>query len=490
MPRFGDDIKVYSGRGSSKVERTVVDKYGRVYLNFEPGNQYYVDSGVGSSANDGKTWGKTLDTVKNALAKVTASNGDVIWVAPGHTETIDSATDLAINKAGVTIIGLGNGSLRPTFTFSSTDNGANIPISVASVHLENILCICNDDGLTAGITISGPDCILKNVEWRDVTDVEAALAILTTAAADRLTIDGFFHNGYTGGNACTDAIRLVGVDSALIKNCRFHGNYGTAVIEFHTTACTKIDILDCVFNETGTTDLSKNVVDTVTGSTWFVKGYDLAAGCDFSGGSGAALAKDDISAVSTAVAAIQTDLGDPSARTNLQTILAILGNPDTVGATVWSALINSNTSFNSKLGTKVTKAKADVLDSVQNALFTVSGGRVLITHIEGEICDAAVDSESADVKFIFNPTVGSDSDMCAVGALDAAPVGTIFSITGLPSEALLFDTGMVSRMARELVVAEGTIDVLSEADNGQGGATAKFELWYIPLDSGASVAAT
>lgn len=290
------------------VTRTVIDKYGRVYLNFEPGNQWYVDSGVGSSANDGKTWGTALDTIKNALAKATASNSDVIWVAPGHTETISSATSLALNKAGVTIIGLGGGAMRPTLTFSAT--ASNIPISAASVHLENILCVASVDSIVAGITISAADVTLKNIEWRDVTDKEAILAILTTAAADRLTIDGFFHNGFVTGNACTAAIRLVGVDSAEIKNCRFHGNYGTAIIEFHTTKCTKIDIMNCIFEETGTTDFSKNVVDTVTGSTWYCNGYDLAAGQSFGGGSGAALAGVDVSSVATDVTTLKNVLYD------------------------------------------------------------------------------------------------------------------------------------------------------------------------------------
>lgn len=185
------------------------------------------------------------------------------------------------------------------------------------------------------------------------------------------------------------------------------------------------------------------------------------------------------------------DLGDYSGRTNLQTSLAVLGNPDTAGATTWSALIGSNTTYDSRKGTKVTRAKADVLDGVQNAIFTVAGGRVEITHIEGEICDGAVDAESADTKFIYNPTVGAtDTDMCAVGALDAAPVGTIFSITGTLSDALQFGPSITPAMAKSVVIAEGTIDIQSEADNAQdNSATVSFEIWYKPLDSGASITA-
>ena len=187
---------------------------------------------------------------------------------------------------------------------------------------------------------------------------------------------------------------------------------------------------------------------------------------------------------------LNNDVGDASARTNLQTILALLGNPDVAGATTWSAMVGSNTSYDSRKGLKVTRVKADVLDGVQNSIFTISGGRVEITHIEGEVCDGAVDDADADTKFIYSPTTGSDSDMCAVGVLDAAPVGTIFSITGTPTDALQFDTGMVPMMAKSLVLAEGTIDILSETDSGSSNAaTASFEIWYKPLDSGAAITA-
>ena len=47
-----------------------------------------------------------------------------------------------------------------------------------------------------------------------------------------------------------------------------------------------------------------------------------------------------LSALKTLIDAIQTDLGNPSGRTNLQTILAMLGNPDTAGKTVYEFVKN------------------------------------------------------------------------------------------------------------------------------------------------------
>jgi len=424
------------------------------------GEVFYVDSNTGANTNGGKSWDNALATVDAAINLCTANRGDYIFIAPNHTETIDAATDLVLDVDGVNIIGVGEGTDRPTFTYS-TDTDANIPISGDNVYIENILCVANVDSITAGITVSGSDCTLKSVEWRDVTDKEAITAILTTATADRLVIDGFIHAGFVTGDASDTAIQLIGVDKCLIVNSRFIGNYATAIIEFETTACTDVIIDNCYFLETGTTDYSKNVVDTVTGSVWSVKGFDIGAGASFSGGSGAAVAGDDISAVSTAVAA------------NLNAI-----NGDTV-------------TKNGFLGTKVTRAGADIFDGTQTALFTVAGGRVLITNISVEVTTAAIDASASNTKIVSNPTVGTDADMCAVLDINADEQGTIYSITGEPATALTGGSGGGANcMISPWIVAEGSIDLSSAVDVGTGGALGACELWYIPLDSGASVVST
>ena len=46
--------------------------------------------------------------------------GDTILIAAGHTETVSSAAYIAWSQSGITVIGLGVGSARPTFTWSTT----------------------------------------------------------------------------------------------------------------------------------------------------------------------------------------------------------------------------------------------------------------------------------------------------------------------------------------------------------------------------------
>ena len=72
--------------------------------------------------NDGVT--RVVTSITAVLALCEVNRGDVIYVLPGYTETVTAA--ITINKAGVSIIGLGNGTLRPTITGNGTIDAVNI----------------------------------------------------------------------------------------------------------------------------------------------------------------------------------------------------------------------------------------------------------------------------------------------------------------------------------------------------------------------------
>jgi len=282
-----------------------------------PGNTYYVDSATGvDGAGYGVLPAQPFATIDYAVGQCTANNGDVIRVLPGHAETIATAGAIACDVAGISIIGLGEGAARPMLTFNGVV-GASILITAASTKIKNIIGVGGLDGLTNPIHIQAADCEI-DVEWRDTSStVEAVRAILTTAAADRLKVD-LKYRGFIAGNACVNAARLVGVDTADI-NIDFYGVASTAIVEFLTTACHNIKVGGKLYNS-GTTDGSKNVVDTQGASTWSAELWDATAGASFSGGSGAALASDDISGVSSKV-------GTPANTGGTASLAEILGDP-------------------------------------------------------------------------------------------------------------------------------------------------------------------
>ena len=146
---------------------------------------------------------------------------------------------------------------------------------------------------------------------------------------------------------------------------------------------------------------------------------------------------------------------------------------------------------NSILGKRVTRAAADVFDGTQTALYTVAGGRVMVTHLEVEVTVAGFDAGASLARFLTNPTIGTDQNMCADLDVDGDELGSIYAITGLATDPLVGGSGGgAAGMDRRFVVPEGTIDLISSADAAAvSGSQGKFEIWYIPLDDGATIVA-
>src|SRR6185436_14827350 len=78
------------------------------------GNVFYVHSVSGSDSDSGTSPVAAKATLAAAIALCTANNGDVIFVLPGHSETLTAA--ITVNKAGISIVGLGQGLVRPSLT--------------------------------------------------------------------------------------------------------------------------------------------------------------------------------------------------------------------------------------------------------------------------------------------------------------------------------------------------------------------------------------
>lgn len=234
------------------------DLAGRVVL----GKVVFVDSGASnaSDGNDGLSPQTACATWDGAIGKCTANNGDHIILLPGHSETISGAAGVALDVAGITSIGVGHGAARPSFNFTATDS--TITISAASNWVENILITGGIDAIVNTVVISAADCTLKGLTIRDVTG-QMTDSILTTAAADRLHIADFRHEGAAadGGDS---AILLVGGTDVHIENFHIVGNFDTGGIESITTAQTQVRINDGYIWNQGGEDLA---ISLLTGST-------------------------------------------------------------------------------------------------------------------------------------------------------------------------------------------------------------------------------
>ena len=77
---------------------------------------------VAKSGTQARTWlggrvpgGNLHATLDAALASCVANRGDTIFVTPNHTETMTGAGGITLDKAGVSIKGLGRYDARPAF---------------------------------------------------------------------------------------------------------------------------------------------------------------------------------------------------------------------------------------------------------------------------------------------------------------------------------------------------------------------------------------
>lgn len=157
----------------------------------------------GSDGNRG-TFDSPFSTLGGALAQCVANRGDIIMVKPGHAETFTNATAASVlwNVAGVAIIGLGSGSNRPTFTFT-TANTAKITVSAANVSVKNCLFVGNFLSIaTCFLLTTAPDFTVENCDFRDTSAVLGFLSIVTTTVA--VNSDGLtFNNNLVKCDATT-----------------------------------------------------------------------------------------------------------------------------------------------------------------------------------------------------------------------------------------------------------------------------------------------
>lgn len=154
------------------------------------GSFFFVDSNTGSAFNDGKSSTSPFATVQQAITACTANKGDVVVLMPGHAETV-TATSIAVNKAGITITGLGNARKRPIFTFGAA--AATITVSAANTTWSNCIFVANFLNVAAAFTVgAAKDTRITNSLFEDTSSSLNFLSAVVTGStnndADGLTV--------------------------------------------------------------------------------------------------------------------------------------------------------------------------------------------------------------------------------------------------------------------------------------------------------------
>jgi len=216
-------------------------------MSLTTGSRFYVHSGTGSdAAGYGTSPDAPCATIDYAIAKCTASKGDIIYVMPGHNENLGDA-QIAVDVIGVQIIGLGKGSLRPRIDFDHAN--ASIDISVSGCMLKNLVLLPSVTAVLVGIDVMAGalDTVLEDIEilpGEDGAGVdEMVVGIDMKAGCTRTVVrrcKHLQHASVAGNVAC---VKLTGAsDDVLIEDCYLEslGAASVAPINGDTTLSTRV----------------------------------------------------------------------------------------------------------------------------------------------------------------------------------------------------------------------------------------------------------
>lgn len=249
------------------------------------GTYYFVSSVTGSSGYNGKTIDAAKATVQQAIDLCTAAKGDVVVILPGHTETV-TATSITLNKSGVQIVGLGQGALRPTFTFGAA--AATITVSAANVAISNCVFVANFADVASAFTLTtATDFNVTDSEFRDTSSILNFLVCVTTGATDN-TADGLvFARNYvyslpaTAGavvSILSNTLRLVVNDNVVDKAAT---NNAGQLITLSSKIVGGVRIMRNVLTVTGAAGTTVGILFTGSGTTSSgICAYNLVSSLD------------------------------------------------------------------------------------------------------------------------------------------------------------------------------------------------------------------
>lgn len=142
--------------------------------------------------------------------------------------------------------------------------------------------------------------------------------------------------------------------------------------------------------------------------------------------------------------------------------------------------------FHMLLGNRANKASATLPATTNQTIFTITGGRVLVALLYGEVT-TIIQAQANNLKVTSAPTTGTAVDLASNLDVNAKEAGTLLlvegdgtALVGANAGAALSGIGI-----SPMIIPIGVIRITTSATNT--GAT-KWQCWWTPLDDGAQLA--
>jgi len=180
-------------------------------------NVHYVRSTGVADYDPPELTGRIFADVNTALKECRSGRGDWVFVLPGHAESFGNNGDIWNNMVnGTRIVGLGYGSMRPTFTF--THANAQFDIDTTDCMISN--CVFTISGTTTvanpfNVTVAGfqfinNECMVGSSSTCLATDF---IKLNNAAATDCKIIGNFMYS--TTDAAITTILTTTGANDRL-----------------------------------------------------------------------------------------------------------------------------------------------------------------------------------------------------------------------------------------------------------------------------------
>jgi len=165
------------------------------------------------------------------------------------------------------VIGLGTYDLRPTLTFSAT--ASTLTVTAANCWLENIKFVSNVDSLVTFVSVGADNFVCKACTFRTSTGKEATSFVTLGTTFDHFLFEDcqFYQpTDPTGTDAAvnTGCFYIVDSEDITVRQCKFVGEFETAIFHNRTTALKNLWVDRCYMQQ----DLAgAEIINLVAGAT-------------------------------------------------------------------------------------------------------------------------------------------------------------------------------------------------------------------------------
>lgn len=246
---------------------------GKVFF-VAPATAGYLAGMLSRYPNDEGANPRVFTDLNTAVAACRAGYGDVVLISNGYTGTISSATAMTLATAGVTIIGLGYGSDRPTLTLD-TATTSTINITAANITIKNCVFVANFAAIASVFTTTtAKDFALSGCEFRDTSAILNFVNIVTTDTtsndADGLSITKSRRIG-AGATTNTTIVSMLGTNDRVTVEDNYFAHAavtgGGGMIIATGKIVTNLSYRRNVHNFVGATGLTTGMIIITNGTT-------------------------------------------------------------------------------------------------------------------------------------------------------------------------------------------------------------------------------